>query len=123
MSDFTTWCPTPPLDQQRTWRMNVAQYGDGYQQRSLDGINALDITYSVSFDTRPQSDIEAMETYLVNQKSKAFPFRHPVNGAIINVFCNEWEVNWGLVKWDSRGLRTVYGTLTADFIKANGVTV
>lgn len=103
--------------------MNVAQYGDGYQQRSLDGINALDVTYSLSFDTRRQQDIDAMEAYLIAQKSKAFPFKHPVSGAIINVFCNEWEVNWELVQWDGRGVRTVYGTLTADFIKANGVTV
>ena len=123
MADFTTWCPTPALDQQYTWRMNVAQYGDGYQQRVLDGINALDLTYSVSFDTRAEDEIVAMNTYLATQKTKAFPFRHPVTGAIISVFCNEWEVTWDLVKWDSRGIRTVYGTLSADFIKANGVGV
>lgn len=123
MADFTTWCPTPPLDQKRTWRMQVAQYGDGYQQRVLDGINALDTTYSLSYETREQSVIVSMEAYLTAQKSKAFPFKHPATGAIISVFCNEWEVNWELVKWDAQGKRSVYGTLTADFIKANGVGV
>jgi phage-related protein len=119
--DFTTWCPTPPLSTSNRWRMQIAQYGDGYRQAMLDGINALDQTFSVSFDTRPQKDIEAMNLYLVNNKNKMFGFRYPTTGTILQVFCDEWDIEWNLVKWDASGNRTVYGTLSADFIRANGV--
>lgn len=123
MSDFVTgWCPTPPLGTHYTWRMHVAQYGDGYQQRQLDGINAMDTTYSVSFVNRTQSVINDMIAYLLTQKSKSFNFKHPVTGVIIPVFCNEWTVDWTLVNWNAAGQRTVYGDFTADFLKANGVS-
>lgn len=121
--DFTVWCPTVPLQVTKEWRMNVAQYGDGYQQRQLDGINALNETYSVSYENRPQPVIEAMNAYLVGKKSALFQFRHPVSGLLINVFCDTWDIEWGMVQWDARGIRTVYGTLTADFQKAYGVGV
>ena len=122
MSDFVNgWCPTPPLQEKPTWRLQVARYGDGYQQRMLDGINALDNTYSVTFENRAQSVLFDMEAYLVRQKSRAFNFKHPVSGVILRVFCNEWNLDWSLVRWDETGRRTVYGTLSADFIKANGV--
>lgn len=121
--DFTTWCPTVPLQVNKEWRMNVAQYGDGYQQRQLDGINALNETYSVSYENRPARVINAMNAYLVLKKADLFPFRHPVNGNLVNVFCDSWDIEWGLVQWDARGARAVYGTLTADFVKAYGVGV
>lgn len=121
--DFTTWCPTVPLSVSNEWRMNVAQYGDGYQQRALDGINALNQTFSVSYENRPQKMIEAMVAYLTTNKAKLFPFRHPVTGVITNVFCDSWDVEWGLVMWDARGYRSAYGTLSADFNRAYGVGV
>lgn len=124
MSDFVNgWCPTPPLTENPVWRMQVAQFGDGYQQRMLDGINALDNTFNVSFENRTQSVINDMQAYLIAQKSRAFNFKHPVTQLIYAVFCNEWNVEWSLVRWDAAGRRTVYGTLSADFIKANGVGI
>lgn len=118
--DFTTWCPTVPLDIENEWRMNVAQYGDGYQMRALDGINALNQTFSVTYEKRPQRMLDQMNLYLYNKKADLFPFKLPSSGIIINVFCNSWDISWDMVQWDAQGIRTVYGTLSADFIRAYG---
>jgi len=121
--DFTTWCPSVPMQSNNEQRMNIAQYGDGYQQRQLDGINALDTTFSVTYENRDTRTLEAMNLYLIAQKSKQFKFRHPATGVLINVFCSEWDIDWDLVQWDAQGKRTVYGTLSADFTRAYGLGV
>jgi phage-related protein len=121
--DFTVWCPSVPMQTSNERRMNVAQYGDGYQQRQLDGINALSTTFSVTYETRDMRTLEAMNVYLTAQKAKSFKFRHPATQVLIDVFCNEWDIDWDMVQWDWAGKRTVYGTLSADFIRAYGLGV
>jgi phage-related protein len=120
MSDFTTWCPAPPMSSTSEWRMNIAQYGDGYEMRALDGINALNETFDLDYGLIPQGQIEEMQAYLIAQGARAFPFRHPVTGFLISVFCDSWDVEYSLVQWVSN-VRTVYGTLSVEFRKANGV--
>jgi len=122
MSDFATdWCPTPPAEMTTEWRQNVAQFGDGYEQRELDGINALNRRWRVEYATRPQDVIQAMDAYLVAIGARAFPFREPATGQIFQVFCDGWTVEWNLVRFYSGGGRLVFGSLSADFRKANGV--
>jgi len=42
----------------------IASFGDGYEQRAIDGINHLKETYNASFKTRPKADIDDIVTYL-----------------------------------------------------------
>ena len=42
-------------------------------------------------------------------------------GTTHKVFCDEWQVTWPLKRVES-GVREYYGTLSAEFRKANGVT-
>lgn len=122
MSDFVSgWCPSIPASMQSTWRMNVAKFGDGYEQRMLDGINAKDQTWSVEYASRESIDIMAMDAYLTSAKSRTFPFKDPATGIVYQVFCDAWDINWNIVQFLTDGSRRVFGTLSVEFRKANGV--
>ncbi len=46
-----------------TVRMNSVQYGDGYEQRSLDGINNLPLHLTFSFTNRSLAVIKEIENF------------------------------------------------------------
>lgn len=122
MSDFVDgWCPTPPARVENDWRQNIAKYGDGYEQRELDGLHALNRRWSVDYQTREQAEITAMEAYLVLKGGQAFPFKDPATGVVHQVVCDGWQVDWSMVRFFSGGGRQVYGTLSAVFRLAYGV--
>lgn len=113
------WNPDTPIQERDTWRLQKAQFGDGYQQRTLDGINALDRTWQLTWHNRKESVLINMLDFLGNQKGSAFVFKDPVTGLSWNVFCDEWTASWDLRR---RGA-DYFGTLTAEFYKANGAKV
>ena len=112
------WIPDPGLARSDEWRLKVAQFGDGYSQRALDGINALQQSWQVAFETREAEIINDMVAYLVAQKAKSFDFLEPQTGILYSVFCDAWTVTW-LFK---RPGALCYGTLEAEFKRAFGVT-
>jgi phage-related protein len=117
------WIPDiPTVSRDEEWRLRVAQFGDGYAQRTLDGINALNQKWQVTFAMRPSDIIIAMFTYLQQQKANAFTFKEPVGGGIYQVFCDQWHVDWIFRRSVSGGTKEYYGTLSAEFVKANGIT-
>lgn len=113
------WVPDIPFTRNDEWRLNVAKFGDGYEQRVLDGINALDREWSLKWNNRTAAVITAMTTYLANLKAAGFLFKDPTTGLTYTVFCDSWSISWNLRR---RG-GDYYGTLDADFRKANGVAV
>ena len=114
------WKPDLPVSRDNEWRLREAKFGDGYSQRTLDGINALNLKYSVTFENRPQDVIVAMVSYLGSLQGKAFPYLDEPVGNVVQVFCDSWHVDWTI----KRGTpKTYYGTLSAEFVKANGVTI
>lgn len=113
------WIPDIPYTDKETWRLKKAQFGDGYQQRTLDGINALDKAWSLSWTNRKSSIVKNMMDYLANRKAAAFTFLDPATQETWTVFCDEWTVSWNIRR---RGGH-YYGTLTADFYKANGARI
>jgi phage-related protein len=117
------WCLALPLTRTSTQRLKVAQFGDGYQQRMLDGINSLTRKWSVSAEMKPASVIAAMDDYLAGQRGRAFPFRDPASGKTFQVFCDEWEIEWRKTNVVNGAVTALYGTLSAEFSKANGVTI
>lgn len=120
--DGTTgcWWPDMPMTKASEPRLRIAQYGDGYEQRTLDGINFMKLTWSLSF-TRRASTLLAMDAYLVAQGGGAFLFLDPTTQLLHRVFCDQWSIQWEMKKWND-GVRKDFGTLTAEFRKANGVT-
>ena len=117
------WCVAVPMHAQTDWRLRIAQFGDGYEQRTLDGINALDRKWSVHFEMKPASVIQAMDAYLAAELATAFPFRDPATGVVHNVFCDSWQVDWVKATVVNGVTTQLLGTLSAEFRKAYGVTV
>jgi phage-related protein len=119
--DGTILCYVPdvPISESDEWRLRKAQFGDGYQQRVLDGINALEKGWSLTWADREQSVILGMTTYLESLKAASFTFKDPTTGLSWKVFCDAWSITWGIRR---RG-GIYYGTMSADFRKANGVLV
>lgn len=118
------WIPRAPVQDQSKQRMRIAQFGDGYQQRTGDGINALELRWTLTWDTKPGSDLVGMNAYLAARKGAAFPFQHPVTLVDYIVFCDEWQITWEIRRNNVRkGAPQNFGTLSAEFYEANGVTV
>lgn len=119
------WVPDVPLGVDQEWRLRVAQFGEGYQQRILDGINALNLRFKVNFGNRPQAVLLDIDAYLSSMKGGAFPFIDPVSELSFSVFCDQWSISWDIkrkrdpVTWE----QIFYGTLSAEFERANGVLI
>ena len=117
-----TWCPSVPAALSSEWRMNVAQFGDGYEQRQLDGLNPLNRTYEVTYGGRHATELAGMNAYLISMGAAAFPFRDPVSMVEHLVFVDNWNIEWNMVKFLEAAKRDVYGTLTASFRIAYGAS-
>jgi len=55
-------------------RILTSKFGDGYEQRVLDGINTKNDEFQVSFNNRSASDINLLAKYLDSQAGKNFIF-------------------------------------------------
>jgi phage-related protein len=117
------WCPSITQARKNTWRLAIAQFGDGYAQRALDGINAMQRSWDVQFE-KESAVIADMNDYLEGLKAHAFPFQDPATGILYQVTCDEWQVDWQRINFDAAGNRkALYGVLTAQFVQAFGDTV
>jgi phage-related protein len=110
------WRPSRTTSADIEPRLQTAQFGDGYLQRVIDGINGNKTTYNVEFAGKYDDEINAMNTYLRGLKGNAFPFLDPFTGAVFNVFCDKWTIAKVVVKADGSWI----GNLTAQFYTANG---
>jgi phage-related protein len=117
------WIPRVPIRESPKWRLQIAQFGDGYQQRTLDGINALDRAFDLAWQSLPQSELLAMDSFLSALKGSAFDFQHPVTLVMWKVFCDEWTIDWETRRRPAGGTAEFYGTLSAQFVKANGMAL
>jgi len=125
--DGTTpcWIPDQPLGRDDAVRLRVAQFGDGYAQRTLDGINALTRTWSLVWENREAAIIEAMVNYLIGRKGNSFLFKEQQTGNVYQVWCDTWNVSWDIRRRHFTGSISTplyYGTLSAEFKRAYGVT-
>jgi phage-related protein len=72
-------------------RVRVAQFGDGYEQRSADGINTRAQMWSLQFANRTDTETGNIITFLENRNGvEAFDWTPP-NGSAIKVVCREWS--------------------------------
>jgi phage-related protein len=90
-----------------TPRVKVARFGDGYEQRVVDGINAQAARWSLTF-SRETADLDAIEAFLrARGAAEAFDWLAPGATATIRVVCREWT------RTPHTGLRT--GELSCTF--------
>lgn len=75
MATFT-WTPAT-ANETRQPRVRVARFGDGYEQRTGDGINNSPKSWSLTF-TRPTAEADAILDFLVARNgSEAFDWTDP----------------------------------------------
>jgi phage-related protein len=117
MFDGTTpcWRPSNNWSVDVEPRLQTSQFGDGYMQRSIDGINPNKYTWNLNFNGRHDAVINAMVSYLAGLKGFSFNFKVPTTGLVVPVFCDKWSVTIALRKPGGAWI----GNLTAVFYSAN----
>ena len=74
-----------------------AKFGDGYEQRKINGINNMVETYNLSFSNRPNTETDDLEAFFIEQAGVSkFTFTIPDSNEgtgekDIKVICTEWS--------------------------------
>ena len=72
--------------------VNVVKFGDGYEQRSPAGLNAMLRSYSPVFRITSEQDITALDNFLMRHGGyKAFLWHSPVTKRMVKVVCRQWS--------------------------------
>ena len=88
----------------RKSRHNVltAKFGDGYEQRVLDGINTKQDQFSISFKNRDAADINLIAAFLDDSAGKSFNFvitdtfsSGNLTTSTIKVVCDDYNISYG----------------------------
>lgn len=74
-------------------RILSAKFGDGYEQRVLDGINNIEETYSISFKNRAQAEINTIADFLDDQPPA--PFQFYIGDDTVYVICDSYSISYG----------------------------
>lgn len=87
----------------RSAKHNVltAQFGDGYEQRVLNGINSKQDTFNLSFNNRTAEDINLIAAFFDDKAGKSFDFvitdtysSGSLSNSTLKVCCEEYNVNY-----------------------------
>lgn len=91
------WIPSYSSPKKTTIRLLRNKFGDGYEQRVGDGINNIDNSWSLNFNTTPQAIAQEIDDYLKYQAmGESFPWVPPFlnpTGQSIKVICTEYQIN------------------------------
>lgn len=111
MADFT-WIPSRGFNTETTARVREARFGDGYVQRIVEGINNLNQTWNLQFQSNDITTVAAIEAFLVSKGgSQGFTWLPPGEATEVTVICNKWSKTY-----DSEISRS----LTATFERVYG---
>lgn len=89
MSTFT-WTPTNGVRQKTTPRVRRIKFGDGYEQRTADGINTKSETWDLAFVGLTDAEADAIDAFLTARNAvEAFDWVTPAGDAIKAV-CDDW---------------------------------
>lgn len=102
--------PDKGFSRQNTPRVHLAQFGDGYSQRIVNGINALDQVFSLNFANRPKADIDAITNFLETKGGvTSFNFTYDEDGSetTIKVLCTNWSQAWAYADYYNLQMKLV----------------
>lgn len=106
MADFT-WSPSRGFTSDIVPKVNVAKFGDGYSQRVPSGLNNIEKTWNLTFQSRPLTTIANIEAFLVSKKG-SIPFTWLPTGESTEV----WVV---APKWSKTYETNISATLSVTF--------
>lgn len=80
----------------------TAKFGDGYEQRVLDGINTKQDQFSLSFKNRDAADINLIAAFLDDTAGKSFDFvitdkfsSGNLTTSTVKVVCDDYNIVYG----------------------------
>lgn len=92
---------TPDKNLQNTIKPRVLKmsFGDGYEQRISDGINAIARTFTVTFSPRVKEEIDDIVAFFDSRKSvTSFDFTYPDSNfsgeRTIKVVCDDYSISY-----------------------------
>ena len=94
---MTTFTWTPDQGARRTVKAKTfkASFGDGYAQRTADGINSLVESWSLNFSVRTRAEVVAIAAFLAAAKGVYnFTWVTPT-GATKKFTCETWDDVYG----------------------------
>ena len=89
MATFT-WLPEYGASVDLKPKVNRAVFGDGYEQRIRDGINAKIRAWNITF-MKSSADIDTIEAFLSNEAGAGSFDWTPPRGAIGKWVCDSWK--------------------------------
>ncbi|MDG6894514.1 phage tail protein [Volucribacter amazonae] len=88
--EILAYCPKPGYSIASEPRRKVNQFGDGYQQRQVDGLNPLLREYQLTFNLNHRQ-AKQFEQFLIKKGGvTAFLFREKPKENLIKVVCPKW---------------------------------
>jgi phage-related protein len=89
MATFT-WVPDRGVTRNIEMRVNEVSFGDGYSQRTDDGINPMNVDVPLSFTLRTKDEINSIDDFLVDKAgSQSFDWTNP-RGQNFKYICKSW---------------------------------
>jgi phage-related protein len=80
----------------------TAKFGDGYEQRVLDGINTKQDMFNISFNNRDAEDINLIAGFLDDKAGTNFDFvitdtfsSGSLTTSTLKVVCDGYDINYG----------------------------
>lgn len=91
MATFTAVPSFSPVSTRKP-RILTAKFGDGYEQRGADGINANLQNWQLTFQHMPFAEAAAIETFFTTNQSWIVPFdwTPPRGGTASKYLCRSW---------------------------------
>jgi len=94
MATFPSIDPSYNLSKKSAPKVRTAQFGSGYSQRSIFGINQNLKVLDLRWENIPEADADTIETFLdARSGSENFDFTAPGESASSKYICKQWDKN------------------------------
>lgn len=92
-------CPDRNTTKNTKPRVLRASFGDGYEQRIVDGINNLQQTFSVAFNNRTKDEIDDIIAFFDSKNGvTSFDYTYPDSNntgeTTVKVVCEDYNLNY-----------------------------
>jgi len=94
MATFPSIDPSYNLSKKSAPAVRIAQFGSGYSQRSIYGINQNLKVLDLRWENIPEADADTIETFLdARAGSENFDFTAPGEASSSKYICRQWDKN------------------------------
>ena len=77
------WVPDYGMDTTSAINVSIASFGDGYEQRRVEGLNPIKDVWNLTFSYRDSAEVNDIMAFLYARKGvEAFDFQVPGSGLV-----------------------------------------